>query len=69
MGAGPLKYSLSMLFPFTAMLSVFGAAYGHTWVLAALQLIPQQVTSVSVFQAPASVRLRTPHGLTRPVFR
>ena len=60
--AGPLKYSLSMLFPITAMLSVFGAAYGHTWVLTALQLIPQQVTPhpsqfvccCKVFVAPQS---------------
>lgn len=29
------------------MLSVFGAVYGHTWVLAALQLVPQQARAAT----------------------
>ena len=40
--AGPLKYSLSMIVPLTAMLSTFGAVHGHTWVHAALNLLPPQ---------------------------
>ncbi|BDA50515.1 Alkane 1-monooxygenase 2 [Coccomyxa sp. Obi] len=40
---GPLKYSPSLLFPITAMLSTFGAVYGHKWLLLGLQLVPQQV--------------------------
>ena len=40
---GPLKYSPSLLFPIAAMLSTFGAAYGHHWVMAAVQLIPKEV--------------------------
>ena len=39
---GPLKYSPSLLFPISAMLSTFGAVYGHHWVLLGLSLVPQQ---------------------------
>ena len=34
------------------MLSVFGAAYGHTWVLAALQLVPQQARAAAAVLLP-----------------
>ena len=42
-GAGPLKYSPSLLVPTAALLSTFGAVYGSTWILAILGVIPSQV--------------------------
>lgn len=44
--AGPLKYSPSLLFPISAMLSTFGAVHGHKWVLLGLSLIPQQAQNI-----------------------
>ncbi|CAK0787090.1 hypothetical protein CVIRNUC_010306 [Coccomyxa viridis] len=45
-GAGPLKYSPSLLVPTAALLSTFGAVYGSTWILAILGVIPSQVLAM-----------------------
>ena len=56
--AGPLKYSPSLLVPAAALLSTFGAAYGSTWVSAALQMVPSQVCSLFYHSLATAVATR-----------